>query len=39
MLKYVILGSIIGDSDINYADTQETKVFKDDPEIAEILTI
>ena len=27
LLKYLILGSIIGDSKLNYADTQEAKVY------------
>lgn len=39
LLKYSILGSIISDSTINYADTREAQVYKDDPEIAQIIKI
>ena len=39
MLKYAILGSIISDSEINYADTKEAQVFKEDKEIASIIKI
>jgi COP9 signalosome complex subunit 2 len=38
-LKYVVLASILCSSTINYADTREAKVFKDDPEIVEIMNL
>lgn len=31
ILIYVILASMLGDSQINHADTREAKVYKDDP--------
>jgi COP9 signalosome complex subunit 2 len=36
MLKYVVLASILSASQINYCDTREAKVYKDDPEIVAI---
>ena len=37
MLKYVILASILASSEINYAETREAKVYKDDPEIMAVM--
>ena len=39
VLKYVVLVSILADSDINYCDTREAKVYKDDPEIVAIMNL
>ena len=39
ILKYVILGSIISDSKINFSNTREAQVYKDDQEIAQITKI
>ena len=39
LLKYLILGSIIGDSKLNYADTQEAKVYQDDPDISIVIQL
>lgn len=39
VLKYVILASILSESDINYSDTREAKVYKDDPQIIAIMNL
>ena len=39
ILKYVILASIISNSEINYADTREAKVYQDDKEIAALMDL
>ena len=36
VLKYVILASILADSEINYATTREAKVYMEDKEIIAI---
>ena len=38
ILKYVILASIISESEINYAETQEAKVYQEDKEIGALCT-
>ena len=39
VLKYVVLASILSNSSINYCDTREAKVYKDDPEIVAIMSL
>ena len=39
ILKYVILASIISDSEINYADTREAKVYQEDKEISALMSL
>ena len=39
VLKYVVLASILSASSINYCDTREAKVYKDDPEIVAIMNL
>ena len=39
VLKYVIMASILSDSKINYAETREAKVYKDDPQIIAIINL
>jgi len=31
VLKYVIMASILSNSEVNYSDTREAKVYKEDP--------
>ena len=39
ILKYVILASIISESEINYAETQEAKVYQEDKEIGALMNL
>ena len=39
ILKYVIMASILSGSEINYSDTREAKVFKDDNQIVAIMNL
>lgn len=39
ILKYVILASIISNSEINYADTREARVYQEDKEIAALMNL
>jgi COP9 signalosome complex subunit 2 len=39
ILKYVILASIISNSEINYADTREAKVYQEDLEISALMQL
>ena len=39
ILKYVILASIISNSEINYADTREAKVYQEDKEISALMNL
>lgn len=39
ILKYVILASIISNSEINFADTREAKVYQDDKEISALMEL
>lgn len=39
ILKYVILASMISDSEINYADTREAKVYQEDKEIGALMRL
>lgn len=39
LLKYTILGSIISDDSLDYSSTNESKVFKSDPEIQACIAI
>lgn len=39
ILKYVILASIISNSEINYADTREAKVYQEDKEISALMEL
>ncbi|CAI2369483.1 unnamed protein product [Moneuplotes crassus] len=39
ILKYVILASIISESEINYAETQEAKVYQEDKEIGALMSL
>jgi len=39
ILKYVILASIISNSEINYADTREAKVYQEDLEISALMRL
>ena len=37
VLKYVILASMLSGSEINYAETREAKVYREDKEIVAII--